>query len=89
MSGNSGVPADLTGTVTHDQIVQERLVELACEGHRFFDLIRWNLGPVYLNHVMMDGTTHVVYEPGKHEFFPIPDKEIALSGNKLQQYDGW
>jgi hypothetical protein len=89
MSGNTGVPADLTGTVTHDQIVQERLIELACEGHRFFDLIRWNLGPVYLNHVMMDGTTHVVYEPGKHEFFPIPDKEIALSGNKLKQYPGW
>lgn len=89
MSGNSGIPADLTGAVTHDQIVQERLIELACEGHRFFDLIRWNLGPVYLNHIMMDGKTHVVYEPGKHEFFPIPDKEIALSGNKLKQYSGW
>jgi len=38
---------------------------------------------------MMDGVTQVVYEPGKHEFFPIPDKEIALSGNKLQQYAGW
>jgi hypothetical protein len=88
MSGNSGVPADLTGTITHDQIVKERLVELGCEGHRFFDLVRWNLGPTYLNHTLADGDV-IIYESPKHDFFPIPDKEIALSGNKLKQYPGW
>jgi hypothetical protein len=86
-SGETGFPADLT-TVTHDDIVRERLVELGLEGHRFFDLVRWNLANQYLNHTLADGDK-VEFVPGKHEFFPIPEKEIALSGNKLEQYTGW
>jgi starch-binding outer membrane protein, SusD/RagB family len=86
-SGNTGIPADLA-SVTHDDIVKERLHELALEGHRFYDLIRWNLGSQYLNHTLADGDI-IEYIPGKHEFFPIPEKEIALSGNNLQQYPGW
>jgi hypothetical protein len=26
---------------------------------------------------------------GKHEFYPIPDKEINMSKGVLVQYDGW
>jgi len=85
--GITGIPADLTA-VTHDDIVHERLVELACEGHRFFDLVRWNLANQYLNHYLADGSK-VDFVPGKHEFFPIPEKEVALSGYKLVQYQGW
>lgn len=86
-SGNSGLPADLTA-ITHDDIVHERLVELAMEGHRFFDLVRWNLADKYLNHKLADGSD-VVFEKGKHEFFPIPAKEVGLSGGVLEQNPGW
>ena len=87
-SGNTGKPEDITGILTHDQIVHERLIELACEGHRFFDLVRWNLAFDYLNGYLADGSS-VIYEQGKNEFFPIPDNEIGLSGNNLKQYPGW
>jgi hypothetical protein len=89
---NSGddpnVLPDITGTVTLDHIVQERLVELAMEGHRFYDLVRWNLATQYLNHTLADGDP-ITFESPKNDFFPIPIGEIALSGNKLTQYPGW
>jgi starch-binding outer membrane protein, SusD/RagB family len=88
MSGNSGVPANLTGTITHENIEHERLVELACEGHRFFDLVRWKLASKFLNHNLGDGTP-VEYVAGKHDFFPIPDAQITLSKGTLVQYEGW
>lgn len=78
---------DLT-TLTHEDIEHERLVELALEGHRFWDLIRWNLGDQYLNHTLADGD-QIVYRPGIHEFFPLPDAEILQSGGALKQYPGW
>jgi hypothetical protein len=87
MSGNTGAPANLVA-ITHDDIVHERLVELACEGHRFFDLVRWNLANKYLNTTLMDGTP-VTFIPIKNDFFPIPEREIGLSGNNLKQYPGW
>ena len=38
-SGITGVPEDLT-SITLEQIYQERRVELALEGHRYFDIVR-------------------------------------------------
>ena len=87
-SGNTGIPADLTGTATMDHIVQERLVELAMEGHRFFDLVRWKLAEQYLNHTLADGD-QIIYESPMYDFFPIPQTEVDLSGNNLKQYAGW
>jgi len=87
MSGDTGTPANLT-SVTHDEIVHERLVELGCEGHRFFDLIRWNLGEKYMNHTLADGSS-VEFIKGKHEFFPIPNAQITLSNGILKQYPAW
>jgi starch-binding outer membrane protein, SusD/RagB family len=87
-SGSTSSPANYTGAVTHDNIVHERLIELACEGHRFFDLVRWNLADQYLNTTLADGST-VEFIKGKNEFFPIPDKEIVLSNGVLTQYGNW
>lgn len=61
--------------VSLDAIKAERRAELAGEGHRFFDLVRWN-----------DAATVLAdqgFVAGKNEIFPIPIQE--LRGTKLQQ----
>lgn len=62
-------------------ILRERRVELALEGHRFWDLVRTNktaaiLGPLG-------------FKSGKHELLPIPQTEIDLSQGALNQNPGW
>ncbi len=85
--GDAGNPKELTA-ITHDDIVHERLVELALEGHRFWDLVRWNLAKTYLDHTLADGTA-VTFIKGTHEFYPIPDEEISQSKGTIKQYPGW
>lgn len=67
--GLSSVPVTLAA------IKRERRAELAGEGHRFFDLVRWGDAATVLED---DG-----FEAGKNEIFPIPILE--LRGTKLQQ----
>lgn len=61
--------------VSMDAIKTERRLELAGEGHRFFDLVRWGDAPAKL------GSRGFV--AGKSEIFPIPARE--LQGTKLVQ----
>ncbi len=89
LCGNAGntVPADLTGNITLNDIVHERRVELYLEGHRYYDLVRWNLAFQYLNHNTEDGYP-VVFESPKNDFLPLPQYEINNNSN-LEQYPGW
>jgi hypothetical protein len=70
--------ADVTasGNALFEAIVNERQLELAFEGVRFLDLIRWGLAPQVL------GTYGFV--TGKHELYPIPLDEIRNNPN-IQQ----
>jgi hypothetical protein len=52
-----------------EAVRHERQVELGFELHRFFDLVRWGLADQKLPD----------FEPGKHEVFPIPQKERDLN----------
>jgi len=67
--GLASVPVSLQA------IKNERRAELAGEGHRWFDLVRWGDAPTVL------GSRGFV--AGKHEIFPIPSRE--LQGTKLVQ----
>jgi hypothetical protein len=61
--------------VSMDAIKTERRLELAGEGHRFFDLVRWG-----------DAASKLAsrgFKAGKNEIFPIPAQE--LQGTKLVQ----
>jgi hypothetical protein len=61
--------------VSLDAIKNERRLELAGEGHRFFDLVRWGDAAAKLS--------SRGFVAGKNEIFPIPTRE--LQGTKLVQ----
>lgn len=76
--------ADLRAAIRH-----ERRVELAMEGHRFFDLIRWGIAAQVMNAYKTNESetvkAHMMdFETGKHELFPIPESERNLNP-KLEQ----
>ncbi|MBN1187278.1 MAG: RagB/SusD family nutrient uptake outer membrane protein [Bacteroidales bacterium] len=90
MSGDTGYPENLTD-ISFEDIVHERRLELAMEGARGFDLIRWRLAEKYIDGIQLEAwptASGIDFVPGKHEFFPIPNSEIQLSSN-LKQYPGW
>jgi hypothetical protein len=82
--GDAGILPDITVTdksSLRDIILHERRVELALEGHRFWDLVRTDraadvLGPLG-------------FIEGQHELMPIPQSEIDLSQGSLTQNDNW
>jgi len=77
----------------------ERKLELAMEGHRFFDLSRWGIAEETLNsYFEYEGSilTDVrggKFIKGKNEYFPIPNFQIDLSksenGPLLKQNPGY
>jgi hypothetical protein len=72
-----------SGQTLLDAIWQERRHELAMEQHRWFDLVRQ--GPQRaLQALQAHGKTFVL---NRHELFPIPSAEVAISG--LQQNPGY
>jgi starch-binding outer membrane protein, SusD/RagB family len=94
MCGHEGntCPADYPPgtTVTMDMLIHERRLELAMEGHRFFDLVRWNLAVQYIDGQYLanqEGFAH--FESPKNDFYPIPDAEVNASHGSLIQYPGW
>jgi hypothetical protein len=63
----------------------ERVLELAMEGNRFFDLTRWGIADQEINSYLQKEQTRrsflsgAVFKKGKNEYFPIPQIEIDLS----------
>jgi starch-binding outer membrane protein, SusD/RagB family len=68
----------------------ERRIELALEGHRFFDLVRWGIAGNYINAYLQTEQTRIDHLKGvrftenKNEYFPIPQSEIGLNHNLIQ-----
>lgn len=67
-------PISVSGQALLEAIIKERFLELAFEGHRLQDLLRWGLGAQEI-----DG-----FVVGKHEKFPIPQNAIIASPNLEQ-----
>ena len=72
----------------------ERRLELALEGHRFYDLVRWGiLKQVKESYSAFEGTFLSAYggiavEP-QNDYFPIPQTQIDRSLGNLTQNDGY
>lgn len=79
----SGLSSLLTvaGPALLDAIYVERQLELATEGHRFFDLVRTGRAVAELGD---QGFT-----PNKNEVLPIPQSEIDISEGNLVQNEGY
>ena len=76
-----------------DAIINERVLELTGEGHRFLDLVRWNLAEQYLGQNSAHGQhpksiSGGFFVPNKHEYIWIPAAELAAN-SKLQQNPGY
>jgi len=72
----------------------ERRLELAMEGHRYFDLVRWGNMAAHMNaYIANEAATITTFGKGqvfqdKHVRYPIPLSAIDLSGGELVQNPG-
>ncbi len=67
-----------TGSTLYTAILNERRLELAMEGERFFDLVRTGQAATVLGSK---------FKTGKNELFPVPQVETTVSG--LSQNPGY
>ena len=84
-------------TAATNALRMERLLELATEGHRFFDLVRWGTASKTLNAYLKYESKVLVtkfggakYTTGKDEYLPIPQAQIDIQGAAvLKQNPGY
>jgi len=74
-------------------IRQERRLELALEGHRWFDLVRWGIAETVLNsYVSFEGSilsSATGTFKSINTYYPIPQGQIDISQGALKQNDGY
>ncbi len=69
------------GNPSLEDVWEERRLELAGEQDRYWDLLRTGQAASVL--------AKYGFQSGKHEWYPIPQTEIDLSGGQLEQNPGW
>lgn len=73
----------------------ERRLELALEGQRFFDLMRWGIADQEMNSFFAhEKTARAIYQSaqftkGRDEFLPIPQNQIFWSEGRYAQNPGY
>lgn len=96
------MPAGMSNADFWAKYQNERRVELAFEGHRFWDVRRWKEGAKYFSkitemHITKNEDGTYTYTPKtvnrvwdeKFNFFPIPQSDIMKNPNLDQSITGW
>ncbi|MCF8224807.1 MAG: RagB/SusD family nutrient uptake outer membrane protein [Bacteroidales bacterium] len=82
-------PANIS-SITLEELYDERRRELAFESHRFFDLRRWGLLDDKLDgYQVRQGIYTIEFEPGRHEYLPIPEYVITETNGIVTQTPGY
>ncbi|MEM6726391.1 MAG: RagB/SusD family nutrient uptake outer membrane protein, partial [Bacteroidota bacterium] len=77
---------DLTGTLTAEDLLLERRVELAFENHRFFDLFRFGQAATVISAYAAESG----YDYNINQLLlPIPAREVNLSRGLMTQNPGY
>lgn len=91
-----GVNCNWTQEYARKALRFERKLELAMEGERFFDLVRWGVAAETINDYISTEKVLRTYfndetrfTAGKDEYFPIPQAQINFSGGLYQQNPGY
>lgn len=76
---------------TQTAIMNERRLELALEGQRYFDLIRQDMSTTKaaIDATDMGGEFPVSFRTETQGWFPLPQSQILLSNGNIQQNPGW
>ena len=77
--GDNLSQTSLSGEGIIDAIFNERRLEFAGEGHRFFDLVRTGQAQDFIDGFVIN----------KHEIFPVPLQEIQFSSGNWNQNQGY
>jgi hypothetical protein len=77
--------------VSKTVIMEERRLELALEGERYFDLIRQGtaVAKAAIDNVDADSQFNVTFRPETLGWFPLPQSQIVLSNGTMTQNPGW
>ena len=75
-------------------IYMEQRLELAMEGFRFFDLVRWGTAEKMINLFIKQDSKFRNYMGGsvfqkKHEYWPVPQSQLDLQPDVLIQNPDW
>ncbi|WGK95118.1 MULTISPECIES: RagB/SusD family nutrient uptake outer membrane protein [Flavobacterium] len=87
-------PTTLSQAEAIKALRMERRLELANEGHTFYDLVRWGIAEQYVNNYIQTEKTRRTYLTTavlqSHELYlPIPQIEIDASAGVLKQRTGY
>ena len=87
-------PAFSSQTYARDAVRFERRLELAMEGHRFYDLVRWGILKTTLeSYSAFEGqflaTSRGITIGDEDNYFPIPQEQLDRSNGVLKQNPGY
>ena len=84
-----------TKSALRSAILEERSMEFAMEGDRFFDLVRWGIAEETMNsYIVVEQNKRVYYRGtrfigGRDEYLPIPNAQYNFSEGTYVQNPGY